>query len=52
MTGLYRDLSSGKEASLALQAAQVAVLKQPQFSHPFFWAPFDLVGNGRLRLAN
>jgi CHAT domain-containing protein len=52
MTGLYRDLAAGKEAALALQAAQVAVLKQPQFAHPFFWAPFDLVGNGRLRLAN
>jgi CHAT domain-containing protein len=52
MTSLYRDLAAGKEASLALQQAQVAVLKQPQFAHPFFWAPFDLVGNGRLRLAN
>jgi CHAT domain-containing protein/predicted negative regulator of RcsB-dependent stress response len=52
MTGLYRDLAAGKEAALALQAAQVAVLKQPRFAHPFFWAPFDLVGNGRLRLAN
>jgi CHAT domain-containing protein len=52
MTGLYRDLAAGKEAALALQAAQVKVLKQPQFAHPFFWAPFDLVGNGHLRLAN
>ena len=52
MTSLYRDLAAGKEASLALQAAQIGVLKQPQFAHPFFWAPFDLVGNGRLRLAN
>lgn len=52
MTSLYRDLAAGKEASLALQQAQVAVLRQPQFAHPFFWAPFDLVGNGRLRLAN
>lgn len=52
MTGLYRDLAAGKEAALALQAAQVRVLKQPRFAHPFFWAPFDLVGNGHLRLAN
>ena len=52
MTGLYRDLAAGKEAALALQAAQIKVLKQPQFAHPFFWAPFDLVGNGHLRLAN
>jgi CHAT domain-containing protein len=52
MTSLYRDLAAGKEASLALQAAQIGVLKQPQFAHPFFWAPFDLVGNGRLRLVN
>ncbi len=52
MTRLYRDLAAGKEAALALQSAQVSVLKQPQFAHPFFWAPFDLVGDGRLRIAN
>ena len=51
MTHLYRDLSGGKEAALALQAAQVSVLKRPQFAHPFFWAPFDLVGNARLQIA-
>ena len=51
MTRLYTDLASGKEAALALQAAQVSVLKQPRFAHPFFWAPFDLVGNGRLQIA-
>ena len=52
MTSLYRDLADGKDAALALQTAQVKVLRQPRFAHPFFWAPFDLVGNGRLRLAN
>ncbi|WP_426101184.1 CHAT domain-containing protein [Massilia sp. TSP1-1-2] len=52
MTHLYGDLAAGKEAAKALQAAQVSVLKQPRFAHPFFWAPFDLVGNGRLQIAN
>jgi CHAT domain-containing protein len=52
MTGLYRDLAAGKEAALALQKAQIAVLRQPQFAQPFFWAPFDLVGDGHLRINN
>ncbi|MCU0517231.1 MAG: CHAT domain-containing protein [Oscillatoria sp. Prado101] len=29
----------------ALRQAQLALLKNPQYSHPYFWAPFVLVGN-------
>ena len=29
----------------ALQQSQLELIKQPQFSHPFFWAPFALIGN-------
>lgn len=50
MTVLYRELAAGKDAAQALQAAQMAVRAQPKFAHPFFWAPFDLVGDWRLRL--
>lgn len=29
----------------AIRQAQLALLKQPKYEHPFFWAPFVLVGN-------
>ena len=50
MNILYRELAAGKEATLAMQAAQIGVLRQPRFAEPFFWAPFDLVGGWRLRI--
>jgi CHAT domain-containing protein len=28
----------------ALQQAQLAVLHNPQTAHPFYWAPFVLIG--------
>lgn len=50
MTILYRELAAGKEAALAMQAAQIGVLRQARFAEPFYWAPFDLVGDWRLRI--
>ena len=50
MTILYRELAAGKEAALAMQAAQIGVLRQPKFAEPFYWAPFDLVGDWHLRI--
>ncbi|KOR29445.1 hypothetical protein TI04_08620 [Achromatium sp. WMS2] len=29
----------------AFQQAQLTVMRNPRFSHPFFWSPFILVGN-------
>lgn len=29
----------------AVRAAQLAMLQTPEFQHPYFWAPFVLVGN-------
>ena len=50
MTTFYRDLSRGQPAIDAMRTAQLAVLRDPRFAHPFFWAPFDLMGNWRLTL--
>lgn len=49
MTTLYRELAEGKPAAEAMRAGQLAVLKQRRFAHPFFWAPFDLMGDWRMQ---
>ncbi|MDB5968205.1 MAG: hypothetical protein JWQ90_655 [Hydrocarboniphaga sp.] len=48
MTTLYRDLAGGADLQSAMQDAQLAVLRNPKMAHPFFWAPFNLIGNWRL----
>ena len=52
MTTLYGELAKGKPAALAMQSAQLTVLRRAKFSHPFFWAPFDLVGDWRMQIRN
>lgn len=48
MTTLYAELAKGTDLMRAMQRAQLAVLEQPGMAHPFFWAPFDVIGNWRL----
>lgn len=50
MATAYARLTAGDDVQTAMQAAQLAVLRQPRFAHPFFWAPFNLIGNWRLAL--
>ncbi len=38
-----RDADASK--AQALQSAQLTLLDHPRFSHPFYWAPFILIGN-------
>ncbi len=46
MTQLYQKLSSGQFTKAeAVRQAQLALLKQEQFNHPYYWAPFVLLGN-------
>ncbi|KXV04326.1 hypothetical protein CR51_13790 [Caballeronia megalochromosomata] len=51
MRTFYRSLTEGKEAIDAMRDAQLAVLAEPGFEHPYFWAPFDLTGGWRLTVA-
>ncbi|NEP12117.1 MAG: CHAT domain-containing protein [Symploca sp. SIO2C1] len=47
MVEFYSSLTqqSGITKAKALRIAQLKLLEQPQYQHPFYWAPFVLVGN-------
>lgn len=46
MAQFYRQLALPKiTKSEALRQAQLTLLHESQYSHPFYWAPFVLVGN-------
>ena len=47
MTDFYRELAGGKSKGEALQSAEIQVLKNPKYAHPFYWAPFILMGDWR-----
>ncbi|SAK51070.1 CHAT domain-containing protein [Caballeronia ptereochthonis] len=51
MRTFYGSLTKGEEAIDAMRDAQLAVLANGRFAHPFYWAPFDLMGNWRLSVA-
>ena len=46
MEGFYRGLiKEHLSKAQALQRSQVELLHKPGFAHPFYWAPFILIGN-------
>jgi CHAT domain-containing protein len=46
MVEFYRVLAQSQVTKAeALRHAQLTLLKQPGFRHPFYWAPFVLIGN-------
>lgn len=45
MTHFYRQLATGHRAGAALREAQLALLAD-RGDHPYYWAPFQLVGDG------
>ncbi len=52
MTTLYGELARGSDVQLAMQRAQLAVLHTQGMEHPFFWAPFDVIGDWRLSVGD
>ena len=47
MTAFYRELSLGRTKAQALRTAALEMAKQPGYRHPFYWAPFILVGSSQ-----
>ncbi|WP_434687028.1 CHAT domain-containing protein [Pseudanabaena minima] len=46
MENFYQELATlGTTKADALRKAQISLLKKTQFTHPFYWSPFVLVGN-------
>lgn len=49
MQQFYRNLLNGETKAQALRQAQLFLLQNPLYRHPFYWAPFILMGdNGKL----
>jgi CHAT domain-containing protein/Flp pilus assembly protein TadD len=45
MVRLYRHLKGGRmNKAVALRQAQLEVIREGRFAHPYYWAPFVLVG--------
>ncbi|MEW6280677.1 MAG: CHAT domain-containing protein [Candidatus Eremiobacterota bacterium] len=47
MVEFYRQLKSGVPRGEALRQAQLELMASPDRGHPFFWAPFVLMGDWR-----
>jgi CHAT domain-containing protein len=49
MSAFYRQLEQSKQIQInkaeALRQAQLTLIKDKQYGHPHFWAPFVLIGN-------
>ena len=46
MLAFHRGMKGGAAKSDALRNASLAVMGNPVYRHPFYWAAFDLVGDG------
>jgi hypothetical protein len=44
MAGFYRAWKGGAPKDEALRQAQIAVMRRPQWRHPYYWAALQLVG--------
>lgn len=46
MSEFYRGLTqSNITKAEALRQAQLALLNNPKYNHPYYWSPFVLIGN-------
>ena len=47
MEDFYRALRSGVSKDEALRRAQQQLIRSDTFAHPYYWAPFVLIGDWR-----
>ncbi|HZI17375.1 MAG TPA: CHAT domain-containing protein [Pyrinomonadaceae bacterium] len=47
MSLFYRELAAGTPKAEALRRAQLSLMRDPARRHPFFWAPFVVLGEWR-----
>ncbi len=52
MSTMYKSMTQGADLMDAMRSAQLDVQKRRRFAHPFFWAPFNVIGNGRMQLGS
>lgn len=46
MTSFYRNLAkAGMNKAAALKEARIQMIRNGKYSHPYYWAPFVLIGN-------
>ncbi len=45
MTVFYRELAAGQTKAEAMRRAQLVVMRDPRFAHPYYWAPFIVLGD-------
>ncbi len=45
MIEFYKLLTNGKDKADALQEAQKIIMEKKEYSHPYYWAPFVLIGD-------
>ncbi len=41
----YRELAAGQSKAEAMRRAQLSVMHNPRFAHPYYWAPFIVLGD-------
>ncbi len=46
MVALHRHLVAGRSPAEALRRAQLTLRRDPRYRHPYYWAPFVVVGDG------
>lgn len=47
MVDFHRELARGVTIAVALRRAQLHLMKDRRYRHPFYWSPFVVVGAGR-----